>query len=91
MDTNVGWDMDSMILSCEGSDREQEDVGQGNTRETLVAETHPESPRKTLDAEDLEPSPSTFRFSSQHDWKPKKEKHKERRKTKTETVCRKQQ
>ena len=52
MDTNVEWVVDSKILSCEGADREQEDVGQGNTKETLVAETHPESPRKTLDAED---------------------------------------
>jgi len=52
VDTNVGWDVDSMILSCEGADREQDDVGQENAEETLVAETHPESPRKTLDAED---------------------------------------
>ena len=52
MDTNVGWDVDSMILSCEGADREQEDVGQENAEEILVAETHPESPRKTLDTED---------------------------------------
>ena len=52
MDTNVGWVVDSKILSCEGADREQDDVGQENAEETLVAETHPESPRKTLDAED---------------------------------------
>ena len=52
MDTNVEWVVDSKILSCEGADREQEDVGQENAEETLVAETHPESPRKTLDAED---------------------------------------
>jgi len=54
VDTNVEWVVDSKILSCEGADREQDDVGQENTEETLVAETHPESPRKTLDAEDYQ-------------------------------------